>query len=260
MNGDSASAARLNNIESQYTESTNSFEQDLFTAFVLSGLVCTKDGTTANQLDVTAGTAFLLQADNTLRRRAQAASIGGQFTTSALSTTYYLDLNPDGTWSFATSHSGVSNYLAICHLTTDGSGNISTVTDARTLTTSLFTSGAGAINFPGAVNVGPSGGPYGSLSWLAVETSLYLNTPQSGAANWIEFGTWNGTTLKVPFGIGSAASAHITTYIDDSGNYNGPANCGIPTTRNGTATSVPIFTGTTTPTGTIPTGSIWLNQ
>jgi hypothetical protein len=150
-----ANQSHMSNLEQQYTEAVNSFEQELFTPFVFSGLVCSKDGTHANQLDVTSGIAFLLQSDNTLRRRATAASTTGQFTTSTHNTTYYLDLNVDGTFSFGTSHSGTANYLTICQLTTDGSGNISTVTDERQLNTTMFSGAAGSItinNSSGQIN------------------------------------------------------------------------------------------------------------
>jgi hypothetical protein len=132
-------------METQYSEATQSFEQDLFTAFVFNGLVSTIDGSIANQLDVTAGVAFPKQTDNTLRRRATIASTTGQFTTSTPSTTYYLDLNPDGTFSWGTSHSGVTNYLPICSATTNSGGNLLVVTDARTLTTA-FLLGGGILN------------------------------------------------------------------------------------------------------------------
>lgn len=144
-------------------------------------------------------------------------------------------------------------------LQADGDVNGTAQTFTGTVTANALVA-TGATSTITAINIGPAGGPYGLISWLAGETSLYLNTPQSGAANWLEFGVWNGSILKVPFGIGSAASAHITSYIDDAGNYNGGANCGIPTTRNAVATSVPIFTGTTTPTGAIPVGSLWFDQ
>ena len=132
----------LSNLETQYSEATNSFERDLFTAYVLSGLVATKDGTTANQLDVTSGVAFLLQADNTLRRRAPTSSTQ---VTSALTSTYHLYLQPDGTWYWSTSNSPASNSLFIAQVVTDGSGNISTVTDERVLNTTLFSGMLGVV-------------------------------------------------------------------------------------------------------------------
>lgn len=130
------------NAQTQYTEAINSFEQDLITAFVFSGLVATKDGSVNTQLDVTAGVAFLLQSDSTLRRRAPSSSTQ---TTSTPSTTYHLYLQPDGTWYWSTSNSPAANSLFIAQVTTDGSGHISTVTDERPLNTTLFNGMAGTV-------------------------------------------------------------------------------------------------------------------
>lgn len=142
-----ANSAHMTNTDTQYTEATNSFEQDLFTAFVLTGGVATKDGSIATQLDVTQCTYFALQSDSTLRRRVVAAA---NYTTSTPSTTYYLDFNPDQTVSWATSHSGVSNYLPIAQVTTDGSGNIATVTDKRSKTAALLATLIGLLGLPPA--------------------------------------------------------------------------------------------------------------
>lgn len=143
-------APELNNLETQYTEATLSLEQDLFSAFVLNGLVATKDGTTASQLDITAGVAFLLQTDSTLRRRAPTSST--QSCSGHPSTTLFLDLNPDGTWSFGTAHSGTANYLPIAQVTTDASANILTVTDERTMTPSLLPGASAALSVPGGIS------------------------------------------------------------------------------------------------------------
>jgi len=140
-------APALNHIETQYTESSLSLEQDLFTAYVISGMVCTKDGTTPSQLDVTAGVAWLLQSvDNTLRRQAPTATTFS--TTGHASTTMYLDLNPDGTFSWGTAHSGVANHLTICTVTTDGSANIGVITDTRTTFTNFLAAMIGTFNLP----------------------------------------------------------------------------------------------------------------
>lgn len=133
------------NAQTQYTEATSSFEPDLLTAFVLSGGVATKDGSIANQLDVTQCAYFGFQADSTLRRRVVLAA---NYTTSTPSTTYYLDFNVDQTVNWATTHSAVANYLAIAQVTTDGSGNILAVTDKRKLVTSLLSSAAGPVQLP----------------------------------------------------------------------------------------------------------------
>lgn len=137
-----ANSAHLTNTDTQYTEAINSFEQDLFTAFVLSGGIATKDGSVANQLDVTQCKYLALQTDSSLRRRVVNAA---NYITSTPSTTYYLDFNPDQSVSWGTSHSAVANHLTICSVTTDGSGNIATVTDARSLTITFFPNAAGVI-------------------------------------------------------------------------------------------------------------------
>src|SRR5579859_189004 len=140
-------APALNHIETQYTEASASYEASLFTPFVLTGFVCTKDGTTPNQLDVTQGTSYIKQSDSTLRRRTSNGA-PGPFTTSVVNTTYYLDHNPDGTFSWGTAHSGQANYLPLCQVTTDSSGNIATVTDTRTTFTSFLANIIGTLNLP----------------------------------------------------------------------------------------------------------------
>lgn len=93
-------------------------------------------GTTATtQVDVTSGVIYPKQSDNTTRRQAIASA---NYTTVTISTTYYLDANPDGTTSWGTSHSAQANYLPVAQVTTDSSGNVSAITDMRTLTTTLL--------------------------------------------------------------------------------------------------------------------------
>ena len=162
-------SANANNIEAQYTQATLSFEQDQYTAFVLSGLVATKDGVTPNKLDVTSGVAFLVQSDSTLYRQAPTAS---SQTTSTPSATYHLYLQPDGSWYWNTANSPAANSLFIAQVTTDGSGNISTVTDKRTLNTSVFAGAAGNVNLPSGSTIGGSSVPIvgsGNLAALPVE-------------------------------------------------------------------------------------------
>jgi hypothetical protein len=138
------------NLETQAGVALFSLNPDLFTAFVLSGITCTKDGTTATQLDVASGYAYATQTDGTLAR---IDVVSDTFSTVGHATaTMYLDLNPDGSWSWGTSHSAVSNHLTICSVTTDGSANISSVTDARTVTTTLL----GGLSL-GGLNVGTPG-------------------------------------------------------------------------------------------------------
>lgn len=139
------SSANANNIELQYSEAVQSFEQDLFAPFVLVGGVGTIHGGLPKQMDVTGCTYFALQAsDSTLRRRVVNAT---NFTTVTASTTYFLDYNSDGTTSWGTAHSGAANYVPIASVTTDGSGNISVITDARPTVINLFAAAVGLLQF-----------------------------------------------------------------------------------------------------------------
>lgn len=133
----------LNFIETQYSEATQSLPKDFMTAFVVNGLSATKDGTNSKQLNVAAGAAYIEQPDGTLRIRFQGTP---SFLTSVPSATYYLDANPDGTLSFATTHSVQANYLPLAQVTTDAGSNISTVTDMRPLNPTLLPTLAGFLN------------------------------------------------------------------------------------------------------------------
>lgn len=138
-------AAVLNAMQTQYSEAMNSFEADFMTAFVLLGGVCTIHGGLPKQMDVTGCTYFAVQAtDSTLRKRVVSAT---NFTTVTASTTYFLDYNPDGTTSWGTAHSGTANYVPIASVTTDGSGNISVITDARPTVINLFAQAVGLLQF-----------------------------------------------------------------------------------------------------------------
>src|SRR6185437_3142224 len=72
----------MSNLELQAGIALKGFNGDLLTAFVESGMVCTKDGSVANQLDVSAGTAYAKMTDGTLAQITATASTAGQFTTS----------------------------------------------------------------------------------------------------------------------------------------------------------------------------------
>ncbi len=138
-------AANANNIETQYDEATQSFERNLFTPFVLSGGIGTIHGGLPKQMDVTACTYYPVQvADGTLRKRVVNAT---NFTTVTASTTYFLDYNSDGTTSWATTHSADVNALTIASVTTDGSGNISVITDTRPTVINLFVAAVGLLQF-----------------------------------------------------------------------------------------------------------------
>lgn len=325
--------ARMNNLETQYSEATQSLPKDLYAPFVVTGIATSRDGTNLKQLNVTSGTAFLKQSDGTLRRRDTAASTTGQFLTATPSTTYYLFLKNDGTWQWGTSASGPTNSLAITQATTDASGNISVVTDQRALQAVLFSTLAGTVYISPNVASRPAiwgtlvtnpggdthiiaagvsgettprvsmytrssdhyggilGGPGSGITahmyaqasgWfipeaLATDNGAFatdgsgnisavgnitgsasptISSRQSAGAAGITFKSWNGTASVTPFSIGGQFSSALA-WVDNSGNFNGPAGGGIPTTRNGTATSVPVYTGTSSPSSP-PTGSVWI--
>ena len=173
----------MNFIETQFLEASLSFEQDLFSPFVLTGLVATRDGTTLSQLDLTAGVAFLKQsADNTLRRQAPTAT--NFSTTGHPSTTMYLDLNPDGTWSWGTAHSAQANYLAVAQVVTDSSANINTVTDERITVVNFLAALIGHLNMPSTTQIGGvNPALQGSHSAGQPIISYGTGTPSSLAAN-----------------------------------------------------------------------------
>jgi hypothetical protein len=164
--GGAFSSANANNLETQYDEALQSITNAFASAFVLSGGVCTIHGGLPKQLDVTACAYYALQADNSLRARQVNAT---NFTTVTASTTYFLDYNPDGSTSWATSHSGMANFLPIASVTTDGSGNISVITDVRGITVQLFPTAVGIATFGGKTLArirSNGGGAAGNTLWV----------------------------------------------------------------------------------------------
>lgn len=106
------------------------YASDLFgsTGVVISGLTASKDGTNASQVDVTTGIIYTPQSDGSIRRFSPVAT---NFSATSASATYYLDFQPDGTWSWTTGHSTQTGYVPICSVTTDASAHVNIVTDAR---------------------------------------------------------------------------------------------------------------------------------
>ena len=200
----------------------NSINQDEWTPFVLQGLTAAKDGTNANRLDVASGVAWLRQSDQSLGRQALNATT---FTTVQINSTYFLDLTPDGTYSFATSHSGQPNYLPIAQVTTDASGNILVVTDERVTATTLLSSMIGTLNLPGAINVGSGGNGLLNVSGdVAMESSRGLNAilnilqyhPAAQAFGYL-WQTWDGANAHNSFAVGGNFAGPYT-YIGPQGN------------------------------------------
>lgn len=115
--------------DKQGADYTNSVPPNfLSSGFIVTGLVATADGSSLSQLNLTGGEAFVKQPDGSFRRRAVSSN---SVTVATPSTTYYLDLNPDGSLSFATSHSGNADYLPLATVTTNASTEVATVTDTR---------------------------------------------------------------------------------------------------------------------------------
>lgn len=136
-------APEMNNLETQYTEATLSLNPDVGIAVVLNGCTGVRDGTNLAQLDFTGGVAYVQQADGTFRERKPTSQ---NFTVTIASTTYFLDLNPDGTLSWGTAHSAVTGHITLLQLTTDGSTHIVTpITDTRPLTLNLYSGASSSV-------------------------------------------------------------------------------------------------------------------
>lgn len=105
--------------------------------------------------------------------------------------------------------------------------------------------------------VGWAGPHFSFLSFDAINRINTYWVPQVGStALGHTFIAWDGTQQRNAFSIGGNF-ASAPAYVDNNGNYNGPVNGGIPTTRNNASLSVPIFTGTSNPVNP-PAGSVWV--
>ena len=201
---------------------TNTIEQDLLTPFVLSGLVVSKDGTVPNQIDITAGVAYPRQSDGSLLRQALVAAT---FLSSVPSTTYYLDLNSDGSWSWGTNHSTQSNYLTIAQATTDASGNIATVNDERNINTVLLASQTGTLTLAAIQGVlfGQAFGAAAASIAYNPAFGLEIRSVVTGASpTGVFFATWNGSADIVPFSVGGQVASALG-WIDTAGVLHAPA-------------------------------------
>lgn len=211
------SATNMNHLETQASAALNGVNPDLLSAFILSGVTCAKDGVIANQLDIAAGRAYITLSDGT--RGLIIVGADNTHTTSAISSTYHLYLQPDGTWYWSTSNSPATNSLAICTVTTDTSGNIATVTDNRILTTSMLNSATPvAVNELLLPSISTDLAPATDARILnfATTNALIYKTAQTGAAQAHSFGVWTGSALNVPFNIGQNGIG-ASTNIDQNG-------------------------------------------
>lgn len=115
---------------------------------VLKGGLATKNGTTANQLDITPATVLIKDTSTGYISRVE-ISTPSKSTTLA-NATFYLDVALNATdYSFGTSHPS-GDYIALAEVATDGSGNIATVNDVRPLTSTMLSGMDGKILIPGA--------------------------------------------------------------------------------------------------------------
>lgn len=129
----------MSNLEKQAGIALNGFNPDLLTAFVLSGITPTGTPGT-NTLNIASGRAYVTMSDGS---RGLVVVGSTTFNTATPSTTYYLFLLNTGAWQWSTTSTGPANSLAICHATTDGSGNILVVTDDRPTAATLLPGMAG---------------------------------------------------------------------------------------------------------------------
>ena len=123
--------ARLINNDAFIKAFAEQLANDIFAGgFVVSGMTSSKNAGIATQLDVTSGICYVQQSSGGILRFTPAAD---DFATADPSTTYYLDFQPDGTYSWGTAHSAQANYIPVAEVATDVLGQINTVTDRRTV-------------------------------------------------------------------------------------------------------------------------------
>ena len=199
-------------------------EQDLLTPFVLSGILPTADGSVPNQVDVQAGIALLRQTDGGLLRQGLTAAT---FLTSVPSTTYFLDLNPDASYSFGTSHSTQSNYMPIAQVTTNVSGNITAVTDMRPASTTLLAGYTGTVNAPGTFGI-PQGlffdnaltpNDFGEINLANLgflDIGVTALSPSTDNPT-ILFILTKGASTFLPLAIGTPGLEPVGSYFDTAG-------------------------------------------
>lgn len=205
---------RLNNLETQASAALHSINPDLIAGgFILSGLTAWKDGTTATQLDVAAGSAYVVMSDGTA---ALISCPSSTQTTSAPSSTYHLYLQPDGTWYWDTLNSPATNSVAICTVTTDGAGAISAVSDARSTSVSMLSGAAGSLGVPAPLAVART--QSGSLA-AQIIGGVGLTQRKVLAAGYSASMLFNGSTgyLAVPttsgFPTGNPAGLSLECWV-----------------------------------------------
>lgn len=209
------------NAQTQASVALNGFNADLVTAgFVLSGITCTKDSTNANQLDIASGRAYVVMSDGTVGLIVVGADT--THTTSTPSTTYYLFLKNDGTWQWSTASTGPANSLAICQATTDGSGNISAVTDKRVMSPGALFAGADTLRVPGVVARVVAQ----HVTSTATQIIISYDVPATGVyrfSGYVNFGNTSNQMLdfEVDWWDGTDGVGQAHTLFDGTQRWNG---------------------------------------
>jgi hypothetical protein len=215
-NGDSATATKLNNLETQYDQAIASFNREMFTTgFVVTGL--TPSGTVGTTtVNIASGTGVIVQSDSSTKRIAMTATTK---TTSALSTTYYLYLQPDGTYYWSTTNSPAANSIAIATVTTNGSGQISAVTDARNLAPILLPNLAGTLGLPtiGQIGTQAASGSFGAPVIAGVAVRQHISA--TGTTSILIFdadetGLYRVSLYFLPRGVGAPVVTATYAYSD----------------------------------------------
>jgi len=217
------------------------------TTLLLSGGKATKDATTANQVDVTAADVYFASGQH----KDFPASTAAQYTTSAVSSTYYLDYNPDGTTTWGTAHSVQSGYATICTVASDASGNIATITDTRPLITVLL-GGKGVLT---QSQIGAANGVAGLDANKQVPANALGNVPPVNAATTTALGT-------VEVADAPAAGSNPVTITTDNAAYKAvhggtfvTAGAGIAVTAAANAETVAVTPATAAALGGVKVGS-----
>jgi len=155
---------------------------------VLSGGAVTQDPVEADTVDISA--IIALVKDTTTGFVSYIELAATSKVTSTPSTTYYLDLAPDAVdYSWGTSHPA-GDYTPIAEVTTDGSGDVASITDARILEAEILSGLDAQLTFPtswlGNGTIDDTVAPSGDTAAFATLLNNLANRIKAitGGANW----------------------------------------------------------------------------
>lgn len=92
-------------------------------SYIYDGLSVTKDSVIQNQVNVTGGRVYFQNRPDDF-----VLFYPASFTTSIPNATYYLNVYAEGKMTFDTVNVNKTGYINVATVTTDGNGNVSTVT------------------------------------------------------------------------------------------------------------------------------------